>query len=111
MTTDEKYQEAVSGIALARETVRQVTRAIRDGMDAGDDPVIILHNMAGSLSKEAPFQTGGHGAAVFVTACFLLAESGFFDPKAVEAGDPMLDAMVAEEFESWERERNGGAAE
>lgn len=82
MTTDEKYQEAVSGIALARETVRQVTQAIRDGLDAGDDPVIILHNMAGSLSKEAPFQAGGHGAAVFVTACFLLAESGFFDAKA-----------------------------
>lgn len=81
MTTDEKYQEVVDGIALARRTVAQTSRTIRDAMDAGDDPVIFLHNLAGSLAKEAPFQTGGQGAAVYTVACFLLAESGFFDPR------------------------------
>lgn len=78
-TREERYADAVAGIALARETIRQVSGAIRQGMDQGDDPVIILHNMASSMSQEASFRTGGKGAAAFVTACFLLAESGFFD--------------------------------
>lgn len=81
MSTDKRYAEAVDGIALARETIRQVCAAIRQGMDQGDDPVIILHNMAGSMAKEASFQAGGKGSAVFVVACFLLTESGFFDEK------------------------------
>lgn len=149
MTAEEKYQETVDGIALARRTVAQTTQVIRDAMDNGDDPVIFLHNLAGSLGKESPFQTGGQGSAIYVVACFLLAESGFFeDPdlreKCIcpgpENGEPSeylatcpihrgswaatlevmadlaeaemdVDPMVAEEFESWEQERNGGATE
>lgn len=79
MSTDEKYQETVDGIALARRTVEQTSRTIRDAMDNGDDPVIFLHNLAGSLGRESPFQTGGQGSAIYVVACFLLAESGFFE--------------------------------
>jgi hypothetical protein len=127
--TAKQYQEAMDGIALARATVNQVAATIRDGLDSGDDLVIMLHNMAGSLSKETPFQTGGHGAAVFVVAVFMLLETReemeswretaavLADPEAVadlaesiddlgEPGPP-VDPMVAEEFESWEREQRG----
>jgi hypothetical protein len=79
MTADKQYQDTVDGIALARRTVEQTSATIRQAMDNGDDPVIFLHNLAASLGKESPFQAGGQGAAIYTVACFLLAESGFFE--------------------------------
>jgi hypothetical protein len=80
VTTEERYQETVDGIALARRTVEQTAATIRQAMDNGDDPVIFLHNLSVALGKESPFQSGGQGAAIYTVACFLLAESGFFEP-------------------------------
>lgn len=79
MTTEQQYQDTVDGIALARRTVEQTSATIRQAMDNGDDPVIFLHNLSVALGKESPFQAGGQGAAIYTVACFLLAESGFFE--------------------------------
>jgi hypothetical protein len=101
--TAKQYQEAMDGIALARATVNQVAATIREGLDSGDDLVIMLHNMAGSLSKETPFQTGGHGAAVFVVAVLMLLETreeldAWLEIEAIPA-DPEALADLAESID------------
>ena len=85
---DEKYAEAMKGIALTRHLIKDVYNTMRQGLDAGADPVILMHNLAGEYSKQDAFKEGGTGAAMFTVAVFLLAEAEYFEPKAIETGAP-----------------------
>lgn len=85
---DEKYAEAMKGIALTRHLIKDVYNTMRQGLEAGADPVILMHNLAGEYGKQDAFKEGGTGAAMFTVAVFLLAEAEYFEPKAIEAGVP-----------------------
>lgn len=72
--TTEKYQEVMDAMALARGTIKDTCDTIRQGLEAGDDPVVFLANMATSFSGTIVFKEGGSGAGLYVMAAFLLVE-------------------------------------
>ena len=90
---DENYAKAMQGIALTRTLVRNIYDTMRQGLDSGDDPVVWMHNLAAEYGKQDAFKEGGSGAAMFVVAVYLLAESGYFEPKAIEATAGKLEKI------------------
>lgn len=97
----DRYQEVMEAMALARGTIGETCDTIRQGLDAGDDPVVFLANMATSFSGTPVFKEGGSGAGLYVMAAFLLLEmqdqmeSWKATCEVLEDPDAMADLAVA----------------
>lgn len=97
---DENYAKAMQGIAMTRALIKNVYDTMRQGLESGDDPVIWMHNLAAEYGRQDAFKTGGSGAAMFTVAVYLLAEAGYFEPKAIEA-ESVAEKQMAEVQQIW----------